>query len=545
MASVSFGTFSKRKNSTKQPAPLSDQRTVTLKEDCSQDHPVFICSGNNFNYNYCMWDSKYYFIEEIVSLANNEIEIRCVMDPLATYKTEIVASTQFVSYSSQAGDAWLADDRIPLKASTAVSASSGLTGVLSNIGCYILTVTGVDSVTSYMYTSESVLAGLFSDLATWRDNLKQTTQQIAQNYAAAQSNGSTSGTGSQTQGSDDNSDCFNSLNDTLSNLGNGIAQTITNAANAITATIKSLADVINMTAKTISDASVQTGFVGNAYENAMQCVRSCIWVPFDSALSPGGSSSGPMQLGTYPIPSSNAGAPISAKPVTGSFTVSIPWQHSDWRRKTCEDVYLYLPLVGMVQLSGDSLISETSLTIDWSVTYTDGCICYKVKAGNQVIGAYSGNGAVNYPVGIAQQASAGAIAGTAVAGAQKVAASAVQGAAAGGGIGAVIGGLATAVGTGYQVANAYNSTHISTVGNVGGGAGLGLGRDAVCYTVNHDTIIAPVDMKDTMGLPTMKPIALSTLTGFCQCANAHVDAPATAGELDAIDFYLNSGFYIE
>ena len=531
MATVSFGSFSKRKNSTKQPATLSDQRTVTLKENCSQDRPVFICSGNNFNYNYCMWDSKYYFIEETVSLANNEIEIRCVMDPLATYKTEILASTQYVSYSSQSGDAWLADDRIPLKTSTAVSASSGLTGVLSNIGCYILTVTGVDSVTSYMYTSEGTLAGLFSDLATWRDQVQQTTQQIAQSY---QGNSSSTSSDAGSAASDDNEGIGVSISNTIANFGNAIASTIISGC-------KALADSL----KTISDSIVQTGFVGNAYENAMQCVRSCIWVPFDYALAPSGSTPGTMQLGTYPIPAGYAGAPISAKPATVSFSVSIPWQHSDWRRKTCEDVYLYLPLVGMVQLSGDSLISETSLTIDWSVTYTDGCICYKVKAGNQVIGAYSGNGAVNYPVGIAQQASAGAIAGTAVAGAQKVAASAVQGAAVGGGIGAIIGGIATAVGAGYQVANAYNTAHISTVGNVGGGAGLGLGRDAVCYTVNHDTIITPADMKDTMGLPTMKPIALSTLTGFCQCANAHVDAPATAGELDAIDFYLNSGFYIE
>ena len=49
MATVSFGTFSKKKNSTKQPVSLSDQRTVTLKEACSQDKPIFICTGNNFD----------------------------------------------------------------------------------------------------------------------------------------------------------------------------------------------------------------------------------------------------------------------------------------------------------------------------------------------------------------------------------------------------------------------------------------------------------------------------------------------------------------
>ena len=529
MASVSFGVLSKKKNSTKQPLSLSDQRTVTLKEACSQDKPVFICTGNNFNYNYCMWDSKYYFIDEVVSLKNNMIEIHCILDPLATYKAEILASTQYVSYSSLQGDAWLPDTRIPLKASTAVSAQSGLTGILSNIGCYILTVTGVDSVTSYMYTSEGTLAGIFHDLSTWNDNIKQATQAIAQT-----AQGNTTSTQDSPQSSDDNHNWSNALMETIKSLGNGIAATLISAA-------KSINDAL----KTIADAMVQTGFIGNAYENAMQCVRSCIWVPFDYSQAPAGTSSGSMQLGTYPIPPQYAGAPISAKPATGSFTISIPWQHSDWRRKNCEDVYLYLPLVGMVQLSGDSLISESTLTIDWSATYTDGVICYKVKAGSQVIGAYSGNGAVNYPVGIAQQASAGAVAGAAVAGGQKIASAAIKGTAAGGGIGAFIGGLATAVGAGYDVANVMNSTHISTVGNVGGGAGLGLGRYAVCYTVNHDTVIAPADMKDTMGLPTMKPMSLATLTGFCQCSNAHVDAPATAGELDAIDYYLNSGFFIE
>ena len=44
----------------------------------------------------------------------------------------------------------------------------------------------------------------------------------------------------------------------------------------------------------------------------------------------------------------------------------------------------------------------------------------------------------------------------------------------------------------------------------------------------------------------MKPLALSTLTGYCECANAHVAASgAEAQELDEIDAFLNSGFYIE
>ena len=97
----------------------------------------------------------------------------------------------------------------------------------------------------------------------------------------------------------------------------------------------------------------------------------------------------------------------------------------------------------------------------------------------------------------------------------------------------------------YDTFDVANSTHLSCIGGIGGGAGVGLDLYITCYTVAHETVINPTDMKDTMGLPTMKPLLLSTLTGFCQCANAHVEAPATAGELDAIDSMLNAGFYIE
>ena len=104
----------------------------------------------------------------------------------------------------------------------------------------------------------------------------------------------------------------------------------------------------------------------------------------------------------------------------------------------------------------------------------------------------------------------------------------------------------TAVGGMYETINTALSTHVSSVGGIGGGGAVGLGRDCICYTVAHDLATTPTSMAATMGLPTMAPMALSTLTGYCQCANAHVAATgAEAQELDEIDAYLNSGFYIE
>ena len=530
MASVQFGTFSKRRNSTKQPTAFTDSRTVTLKESCSQDRPVFICTGNDFNYNYCIWDSKYYFIDEVVSLKNNLIEIHCILDPLATYKAEILASTQFVSYSSQLGSSWLADTRIPLLQQTTTSYRTQLTGILSTIGTFILSVVGQNGSVTYATLNSNDIQKIIDKISTWEsDGITAALSNISFSTPAYER------TNYRVVPSGDSlTDCMQVLVDVIIGAFEELGHTFSNVM-----------DSYNQIAATIEAAAVEAGFVGNAYANAPACIRSCIWVPFDFQRIPQGPSvSGNLMLGNFDV--GFALATCGTGSVSDTVTIDIPWQNSDWRRGICEDVYLYLPLVGMVQLSGDSLTHRNTLSIDWSVTYTDGVICYKVRSGNEVIGSYGGQCSVNYPIGINQQASAGEVITAAIKGMEKSVGSLinstinpVSGAA---GVAGFIGELAIA---GYEVENVKKSSHISCVGGIGGGAGIGLGRDIVCYTVNHPTAINPADMKDTMGLPTMKPMSLATLTGFCQCANAHVDAPATAGELDAIDVYLNSGFFIE
>lgn len=533
MASVSFGTFSKRKNSTKQPATLSDQRTVTLKEDCSQDRPVFICSGNNFNYNYCMWDSKYYFIEEIVSLANNEIEIRCVMDPLATYKSEILSSTQYVCYSSHNSSSWLADLRIPLLQSTDTNVETQLTGILSSIGTYVLTVVGKNGCSIYYTQNEADLDALLADISTWENDLITAANSLISTQSPAYHRGAYQVV---QQGG--------TVEAGLKEGFQSLCDCITSALEAVGETMSSVQDAANVVLSTIENASVEVGAIGNAYANAPACIRSCIWVPFDYARANSGSGQSPIYLGNFPTTVNMSST--NAKPVTDTVSINIPWHYSDWRRGICEDVYLFLPLVGMVQLSGDSLTHRSSLTIDWSVTYTDGAITYKVKSGSEVIGTFGGQCAAQYPLGINQQASAGEVINAIAQGLEKSVGGLIESTVSPISAGAAIGGFAiNTVIAGYNVENVKKSSHVSCVGGSGGGAGIGLGREICCYTVAHPTCVNPSDMKDTMGLPTMQSMSLSALTGYCQCANAHVEAAATAGELDAIDFYLNSGFYIE
>ena len=481
--SVSFGSFSKKRNSTKRPtSELSDTRTVTLKDLTSVDAPTFILTGNEFDYNYAQWGNRYYFIQDIRSVHNGLCEVDCVLDPLATYKTEILASTQYVCYSSSLGDNWLADTRIPVLKSTTASKASTNTGVLSRIGCYILSAVGKDRCYTYMINGEGTLGSILDSIARWDD------QDVAE-----------------------------------------LLDQIDFGQNDVSDAMEGLATLMS-----------RTSLMGNAYEAAPACIRSCIWVPFDNALAPA-VDSGHIWLGMFET--DTTATIISGKPVTGSTSVSIPWHFSDWRRGYCEDVYIYLPLVGLISLSSDSLTNVSAITIDWSVTYTDGCIAYELKAGNEIIGSYGGQGSANYPLGIAQQASAGSILNTAVQGANKAVAEAVDA-----GVNVVDVALAGATGlatAAWDTANAALTSHPTCVGGIGGGAGVGLDTTIVCYTVAHNTIVNPSDMQQTMGLPTMKPMQLSGLTGFCQCANAHIEAPAMANELDAVDVYLNTGFFIE
>ena len=483
MATATFYTLTKRKNSTLQPTG-GTSLDVNLKSGTSFISPTFLLNFDSApNYNYVSYEGRYYFITDIVSVRNDLWEIQCEVDVLATYKSDILSSTQYVSYSSSHGDTWLADTRIPVLRSTVAAKNSSATGILSRIGCYILSVVGKESAATYMFYTDAGIKDIIKEISTWQQTGITQIEQLI-----------------------DNTDT-----DTL---------------------LQSLCEVLT-----------NTGFVGNAYAQAPACIRSCLWVPFDYALAPI-SNSDQIYLGNFDTGIS--GSRISSKPVTGSSSVSIPWHFSDWRRGYCEDVYLYLPLVGMVSLAADSLTNVSSLTIEWSVTYTDGCISYEVKAGNQIVGTYGANCSANYPIGINQQASIGEIVNSMISGVEKVVSYGVNSSLSPVSAGAASAGMIAEVGvTGYQVANAAANSHASCIGGIGGGAGIGLDTDITCYTVAHNTIVAPSAMQATMGLPTMKPMVLSALTGYCECTNAHVAIDGTLTEMATIDNYINSGFYIE
>lgn len=138
-------TFSKRKNSTKQPSS-GTQAAVYLKEPCNIASPSFICNTIPDTVKYIEAFGRYYFVSDVTHDGSNII-ISCVSDPMATFKSDIASYSGFVEYTSASSDVITTDPRnkptneIAIKTTNLTITSSPF----SALGCYILGVLSNDS----------------------------------------------------------------------------------------------------------------------------------------------------------------------------------------------------------------------------------------------------------------------------------------------------------------------------------------------------------------------------------------------------------------
>lgn len=169
-------TFSKRKNSTLQP-PAADavEISVVLKEETSYNNPVFLLRyDGDFPYNYFAWETWYYFLVDVRSVRNNLYEVECVLDPLATYKTEILASSAFVLYSGNLGNSNIVDPRLSIRAEPTISANTFSLDFISEApDTAVVSVVGMNGCASYAL-SVSDASRLMRSISIWsEDNIPE------------------------------------------------------------------------------------------------------------------------------------------------------------------------------------------------------------------------------------------------------------------------------------------------------------------------------------------------------------------------------------
>ena len=470
------GKVSKRRNSTLQPT-LTTSFDVLLKTPTSLHTPTFTINASAFDFNYLKWDDRYYFVTDVVARNNNLWDVSAVIDVLATYKAEILSTTAYVLYDS-VSNTELVDNRLPMKTTKSVSAATATCPLVPDSGCYILSLTGSNGTTGVYKVTSSELSDLIDDMQYILDDIFD-----VYNNPPAQPTYTTD-----------------------------VAQNIKIAANYFVDDLKWRLDCLRKPITQIFGS-------GNIPQN----IRECRFIPFDVGTTAG---SNPIYLGTFETQQSLK--KLVTDTIVRSASVSIPWQASDFRRRSpFTELYLYLPYIGMTRLSAENLIGQTSLTVDYALSVRDGSIICTVSSGSEIIGQYSGNVGISVPVGISNLNAA------------KVAQSILTG----------VGALATKnIGViGMSALNFADSVtpNYSCIGGLDGLAGIATNQNITCYSVFHDTIAPPNQNLAVIGAPSMCSKSLGTLTGFCQCLDAHVSAPAEAQELEEIDGYLNSGFYIE
>lgn len=253
-----------------------------------------------------------------------------------------------------------------------------------------------------------------------------------------------------------------------------------------------------------------------------------------------------LYLGNYPCVDSNdhpiKGYRITDPLATGSAVISIPWRFNDWRRHSpYTTLYLYLPLIGTIQLPNDELIGEASVTVLYSINITSGDVAVEVRAtsSNKIITTASGNCAMATPYGSANISSS-KVASAVVTGIAGVAAAALAPTSGGASL-ALFSGLTASAG--QMIGAMHGETRGG--GGLSGGASHGLTKLCVLTSVSKELTDAQSDLNPIMGKPVMAKATINSYSGFIQTDGVQVAGLMNNAEREAINALLDGGFYYE
>ena len=146
---TAYTFFNKRKNSTKRPSG-GNKRNVVLLDDVSLYSPVFQSEYWAYNDNYCYWAGRYYYVTDIVTKRQNLFEVHCEIDPLATWKDDILSTTAFVTFSTSSFDIGIPDYRL----------SSDPITITKSTSAEVFPELGEEFVISYVGTDSAPTLGL-------------------------------------------------------------------------------------------------------------------------------------------------------------------------------------------------------------------------------------------------------------------------------------------------------------------------------------------------------------------------------------------------
>ena len=322
----------------------------------------------------------------------------------------------------------------------------------------------------------------------------------------------------------------------LNNVGSGCGFTTYYATDI--SNIMDIAQYVNTTWGAAATDVVQ--WLQATFLKTADSIIDCIWVPFSLSLlvNQSATSFENIKIGVDTMPQASGyrfTAPFIAQK---SFTISIPHYYADFRKGApYTSGKLFIPGYGMADFNPLDF-GQDSMTLAFDADVTTGdIVCYLKDASGKVIATYTYNVAVPCPVGKVGSNASGTVSGlfSTVAG--------IAAAASSSGASAVASGIGATASAANTLATAAAPT-VSVKGGKGGRALASQGLDIICTTISKLTT-DPSDLATAQGRMSMGRAAISTCSGFVKCSDAAVPIAGMEGEKEAVNNFLNSGFYYE
>ena len=511
---ATFYSFSKRVNSTKLPSGGTDYN-ILIKEPSNILNPTIVLDrGNPASLNYCYIPTfnRYYWVEDWTSDHGLWVA-QCKVDPLASWRSSILASEQYVVRCGDPGnyDTYLPDnvyhtrlrtttsqvepDTQPFTHNETVSGNPArgwhyIIGVVNNkpdakiggVNFYALDQTEFNNFVRYMMLDPTYLSDDWS----------------------------------------------------LLDIGKDLMRALVNPTSYITYSARIPYRLVAFTQP--SDPSQQPSMTN---------------LP----------KSAHMTFGWWDLQDAGYNDQVAAVPGMYSHArvrfysglIDIPKNHPDhvlagsWVLVQPYTQYtLYAGPFGYIQLDGVDLVSESSVYIElWGDLF--GNVLCKVMRNSDKAVIYQAEKNLSIPVNISyltvdtMNYLKNAVSGTATAGTTAFGAASKSA-----GAGDIAGGITK---VGGNVASAFEMMYPkpSSSGGVGG-AFSSLMEPWYIQAEYHEL----VDLnKEDYGMPTCKRLTLNSIiktntsSGFCLCSEPDIEIPATSTENDAIKSYLSSGCFIE
>lgn len=484
--------FAKKENSTAHPAGTDayENYMCNLKDTTSILHPTFLLRPTLQNWNPAQWTyayvnlwHKYYFVDD-VEWVSPYWELHLSIDALATYKTEILASTRYVLRSASDYNVHLLDN-------------------------------------AYVPTDEIVVKSESVTLPYYADSSYETFKELHGYYVMGVIGKPDTG---------DDPVTYYVLNDTA--FKEFLQYLYTN--------------ILSMDWQSNSDwnAVISKAFI-DPLEYIISCFYVPFYLNVNNFPGWVSQSGYDINFGFWKYTDSNLRiAKMNARVFTQEINVNIPsnpyhLSNMNWENlPPFAEYYVNLGAGGIHKLNAQSATLGDGLKIHISYDVGTGMAVYDVypKLHNTAIMRTSAQFFPPVPIGRQKSDILGML--TNIGG--NIIGSTISGAAAGP-IGAIAGGV---IGTGKALIGAgmdmVNSTAINTFGSVGSMAAM-TGDISMCAEYHNHQLENNADL----GRPCCKNVQLSTLSGFTVCADGEIDnAGMLAEERELINKYLTSGFYI-